>query len=109
MIRLQKLLAAAGLGSRRTIEEWIRAGRVTVGGRVARLGDRAASADDVRPAGGQLDLQAGEPASRELLLYYKPLGEVTTRSDPQRRPTVFDRRPPPRTGPRVACGGCARN
>ena len=63
MIRLQKLLAAAGLGSRRTIEEWIRAGRVTVGGRVARLGDRAASADDVRLDGVQLDLQAGEPAA----------------------------------------------
>ena len=104
MIRLQKLLAAAGLGSRRTIEEWIRAGRVTVGGRVARLGDRAASADDVRLDGVQLDLQAGEPASRELLLYYKPLGEVTTRSDPQRRPTVFDRLPPPRTGRWIAVG-----
>jgi 23S rRNA pseudouridine2605 synthase len=103
MIRLQKLLAAAGLGSRRTIEEWIRAGRVTVGGRVARLGDRAASADDVRLDGVKLDLH-GEPASRELLLYYKPVGEVTTRSDPQRRPTVFERLPPPRNGRWVAVG-----
>jgi 23S rRNA pseudouridine2605 synthase len=104
MIRLQKLLAAAGLGSRRTIEEWIRAGRVTVGGRVARLGDRAASADDVRLDGVQLDLHCGEPASRELLLYYKPVGEVTTRSDPQRRPTVFEHLPPPRTGRWIAIG-----
>src|SRR5437667_12024541 len=45
MIRLQKLLAEAGLGSRRTIEEWIRAGRVTAGGQVARLGDRATGTD----------------------------------------------------------------
>jgi 23S rRNA pseudouridine2605 synthase len=104
MIRLQKLLAAAGLGSRRTIEEWIRAGRVTVGGRIARLGDRAAQADDVRLDGVQLDLHCGEPASRELLLYYKPLGEVTTRSDPQRRPTVFGRLPPPRNGRWIAVG-----
>ena len=104
MIRLQKLLAAAGLGSRRTIEEWIRAGRVTVGGRVARLGDRAASADDVRLDGVQLDLHCGELASRELLLYYKPVGEVTTRSDPQRRPTVFERLPAPRSGRWIAVG-----
>jgi 23S rRNA pseudouridine2605 synthase len=104
MIRLQKLLAAAGLGSRRTIEEWIRAGRVTVGGRVAGLGDRAASADDVRLDGVKLDLRCGEPASRELLLYYKPVGEVTTRSDPQHRPTVFERLPPARHGRWIAVG-----
>jgi 23S rRNA pseudouridine2605 synthase len=104
MIRLQKLLAAAGLGSRRTIEEWIRAGRVTVGGRVAHLGDRAASADDVRLDGVQLDLRCEPLASRELLLYYKPVGEVTTRSDPQRRPTVFERLPPPQSGRWIAVG-----
>ena len=104
MIRLQKLLAAAGLGSRRTIEEWIRTGRVTVGGRVARLGDRAASADDVRLDGVQLDLRCEPLASRELLLYYKPVGEVTTRSDPQRRPTVFERLPPPQSGRWIAVG-----
>jgi 23S rRNA pseudouridine2605 synthase len=104
MIRLQKLLAAAGLGSRRTIEEWIRAGRVTVGGRVAHLGDRAASADDVRLDGVQLDLRCEPLASRELLLYYKPVGEVTTRSDPQRRPTVFEHLPPPQSGRWIAVG-----
>jgi 23S rRNA pseudouridine2605 synthase len=56
MIRLQKLLAQAGLGSRRTIEGWIRAGRVTVAGRVARLGDRAAPTDEVRLDGRTLEL-----------------------------------------------------
>jgi len=104
MIRLQKLLAEAGLGSRRTVEEWIRAGRVTVGGRIARLGDQATSADDVRLDGRRLELQAGEAAPRELLLYYKPVGEVTTRRDPQRRPTVFERLPPPRSGRWIAVG-----
>src|SRR2546429_1426292 len=102
MIRLQKLLAQAGLGSRRTIEEWIRAGRVSVGGRVARLGDRAASADEVRLDGVKLDLDRTAAASPELLLYYKPVGEVTTRSDPQRRPTVFGRLPPARAGRWIA-------
>lgn len=104
MIRLQKLLAAAGLGSRRTIEEWIRAGRLTVRGQTARLGDRATSADEVRLDGRKLDLEAAGTGSRELLLYYKPVGEVTTRQDPQRRPTVFERLPPPRAGRWIAVG-----
>jgi 23S rRNA pseudouridine2605 synthase len=104
MIRLQKLLAAAGLGSRRTIEEWIRAGRVTIGGRIARLGDRATSADEVCLDGAKLQLGGAPGAARELLLYYKPVGEVTTRSDPQRRPTVFERLPPPRNGRWIAVG-----
>jgi 23S rRNA pseudouridine2605 synthase len=104
MIRLQKLLAEAGLGSRRTIEDWIRAGRVSIGGRLAQLGDRATSADEVRLDGVKLDLDHAAAASRELLLYYKPVGEVTTRSDPQRRPTVFERLPPPRQGRWIAVG-----
>jgi 23S rRNA pseudouridine2605 synthase len=98
MIRLQKLLAGAGLGSRRTVEEWIRAGRLTVGGRTAQLGDRAGPADDIRLDGRKLELGSSGPAERELLLYYKPVGEVTTRKDPEGRPTVFERLPPPKSG-----------
>jgi len=97
-VRLQKLLAEAGLGSRRTVEEWIRAGRVTVGGVKARLGDRAQPSDDVRLDGKRLTLRAPDAVPHELLLYYKPLGEVTTRADPEGRPTVFERLPPPRRG-----------
>jgi len=97
-VRLQKLLAEAGLGSRRAVEDWIRAGRLTVGGRKARLGDRATSADDVRLDGKRLKLTTGESRAHELLLYYKPAGEVTTRSDPEGRPTVFERLPPPGRG-----------
>jgi 23S rRNA pseudouridine2605 synthase len=98
MIRLQKLLAGAGLGSRRTVEEWIRAGRVSVAGRVAQLGDRAGPGDDVRLDGRKLTLSAPHSSAHELLLYYKPVGEVTTRADPQRRPTVFERLPNPASG-----------
>jgi len=104
MIRLQKLLAQAGLGSRRTLEEWIRAGRITVAGRVARLGDRAGPTDEVCLDGSKLDLESAHGAPPELLLYYKPLGEVTTRRDPQGRPTVFERLPPPRQGRWISVG-----
>lgn len=100
--RLQKLLAAAGHGSRREIEDWIRAGRLTVDGRTAVLGESATAAADIRLDGRALPLA---PASeREVLVYHKPAGEVTTRRDPQGRPTVFDRLPPPRSGRWVVIG-----
>jgi 23S rRNA pseudouridine2605 synthase len=101
--RLQKLLAGAGHGSRRGIEEWIRAGRVTINDRVAALGDRATSADRICLDGKLLDL-GGHRDSVEVLLYHKPVGEMTTRSDPEGRPTVFDRLPPPSSGRWIAVG-----
>jgi len=104
MIRLQKLLAAAGLGSRRAVEEWIRDGRVTVAGRVAQLGDRAGVTDEVCLDGRRLELHPAQLSSRELLLYHKPVGEMTTRSDPQGRPTVFERLPPPGNGRWITVG-----
>jgi 23S rRNA pseudouridine2605 synthase len=104
MTRLQKLLAAAGLGSRRSIEQWIRDGRITVAGRVAQLGDRAGPADEVLLDGRKLDLDSAVLPARELLLYHKPVGEMTTRSDPQGRPTVFERLPTPRNGRWITVG-----
>ena len=96
--RLQKLLAGAALGSRRTIEQWIRAGRVTVRGAVAQLGDRASPGDVICVDGKVIALLAEAAAQQQLLIYHKPLGEVTTRSDPQNRPTVFEVLPPPPSG-----------
>jgi 23S rRNA pseudouridine2605 synthase len=100
--RLQKLLAAAGHGSRREIEGWIRAGRITVNGAIASLGDRADGMADIRLDGTPLSLTAA--AEREALIYHKPAGEVTTRNDPEGRPTVFDRLPPPRSGRWIVIG-----
>ena len=101
--RLQKLLAGAGHGSRRGIEEWIRAGRVTINGRPAALGDRASPSDDICLDGRKLDM-GGRADATEVLLYHKPLGEVTTRNDPEGRPTVFDRLPPPSSGRWIVVG-----
>lgn len=102
MERLQKLLATAGHGSRREIEQWIRDGRVTLEGRVAQLGDRALAGADIRVDGKPL---ASEVAgARAVLLYHKPMGEVTTRSDPEGRPTVFERLPEPLSGRWVVIG-----
>lgn len=101
--RLQKLLAGAGHGSRRGIEEWIRAGRVTINDRVAVLGDRATPADRICLDGRPLDL-GGAREEVEVLLYHKPVGEVTTRSDPEGRPTVFDHLPEPGSGRWIVVG-----
>ncbi len=89
--RLQKLLARAGLGSRRGAEEFLRQGRVTVNGAVAGLGDKADPARDaIKVDGRMLKL----PTGHRYLLLYKPRGYLVTRSDPEGRPTVYDLLPP---------------
>jgi 23S rRNA pseudouridine2605 synthase len=102
--RLQKLLAASGHGSRRQIEQWIRERRLTVDGHVAELGERAEAGADIRLDGESLLSAAAGAGVREVLIYHKPASEVTTRADPQGRPTVFERLPPPRTGRWVVIG-----
>jgi 23S rRNA pseudouridine2605 synthase len=101
--RLQKLLAAAGHGSRREIEGWIGAGRVRVNGAAAKLGDRAQPSDLIELDGKRIVLKAAAATPR-VLLYHKPDGEMVTRSDPEGRPTVFQRLPPIPGGKWVAVG-----
>ena len=88
--RVQKALARAGVGSRRQVEDWIRAGRVSVDGKPATLGQQLSGGENVRVDGKAVVIAA---ARRRVLAYYKPEGEISSRHDPQRRPTVFDRLP----------------
>jgi 23S rRNA pseudouridine2605 synthase len=91
---VQKVLAAAGLGSRREIEGWIAAGRVSVNGAVVTLGARASPADRILVDGKPVGVAKAEKP--RVLLYHKPVGELVTRSDPQGRRTVFAALPPGR-------------
>lgn len=101
--RLQKLLAAAGFGSRREIEGWIAAGRIAVAGRVAQLGDRAAAGDAITIDGQPAKLGAARGLPR-VIAYHKPEGELVTRRDPQGRAIVFARLPELAHGRWIAVG-----
>ena len=92
--KLQKILARAGHGSRRELEALIKAGRVSVNGMVAKLGERLEDESAVvRVDGHTVSVKANEDIVCRVLAYYKPEGELCTRSDPEGRRTVFDRLP----------------
>lgn len=91
--KLHKVLAAIGVGSRRSMEEYISAGRVSVDGKIAKLGDRVEGTEVIR-VDGQIIHTSNSPKSVcRVLMYNKPEGQMCTRSDPEGRPTVFDRLP----------------
>ncbi len=90
--RLQKVLARAGLGSRRQIEQWITEGRLSVDGKPAVLGMRVTPESEIRLDQRLIPRASAVPKAR-VLLYHKPEGEVCTRTDPEGRATVFDKLP----------------
>ncbi|GLX79841.1 pseudouridine synthase [Thalassotalea insulae] len=102
--KLQKVLARAGKGSRREMETVISAGRVSVDGRVAYLGDRVEGTEQIRIDGHPVILTNKEEDLCRVLMYNKPEGEMCTRKDPEGRPTVFDRLPKLETGRWIAVG-----
>lgn len=102
--RLQKVLAQAGLGSRREIEDWIKAGRVTLNGQPAPLGSRYRPGDRIAIDGRPVDLAKRLEPTTRVLLYHKPAGEVVSRRDPEGRPVIFTRLPKPSRGRWIAVG-----
>jgi len=91
--KLQKLLAQAGCGSRREMERVISAGRITVNGKLASLGDRATVNDDIKLDGRALKLGVAPGSESIVLVYNKPEGEICSQNDPEGRRTVFDSLP----------------
>ncbi len=90
--RIQKVLAREGIASRRQIDQYLEEGRIQVNGRVARPGDRIAGNEKLSLDGKPLRLARHRPRPK-LLMYHKPVGEVSTREDPQGRPTVYRKLP----------------
>src|SRR5210317_1891568 len=100
--KLQKVLARAGLGSRREMEKWIAEGRVKLAGRIAELGDRVCDTAEIEVDGKPLSRASAE--SVRCLLYHKPTGEVCTRKDPEGRRTVFENLPRVKGGRWISIG-----
>ena len=101
--KLHKVLADAGLGSRRDMEELIVAGRVSVNGEPAHIGQRILPTDQVRINGKLLQRKVSKRPPR-VLVYHKPAGEIVSASDPEGRPSVFDHLPPIKAGKWLAVG-----
>ncbi|WP_428637093.1 pseudouridine synthase, partial [Shewanella sp.] len=102
--KLQKVLARAGHGSRREMEAWIAAGRVSIDGEIAKLGDRIEADAKVRIDGRAVSIKSEDDLVCRVIAYHKPEGEICSRKDPEGRPTVFDRLPKTRDSRWVAVG-----
>lgn len=102
--KIQKVLANAGIGSRRQIENFIREGRIAVNGAVAKLGDRITSDAKIKVDGREVKLIKSAEQKARVLLYHKPEGQICSRNDPEGRPTVFDTLPMLRNGRWISIG-----
>jgi 23S rRNA pseudouridine2605 synthase len=102
-VKLHKVLADVGMGSRREMEDLIIQGRVSVNGMPAHIGQRVGPTDQVRINGKQVHRKIQTKPPR-VLMYHKPAGEIVSQSDPEGRPTVFERLPKARSGRWIAVG-----
>ncbi len=103
MPKLHKVLADAGIGSRREMEELIVAGRVSVNGEPAHIGQRVAPNDQVRVNGKPI-MRTNTKKPPRVILYHKPAGEIVSHDDPGGRASVFARLPKLRTGKWLSVG-----
>lgn len=101
--KLHKVLAEAGVGSRREMEELIVAGRVSVNGEPAHIGQRV-GLDDVVKVNGRLVQRPKASRAPRVILYHKPAGEIVSHDDPEGRASIFDKLPKMRTGKWVSVG-----
>jgi len=102
--RLQKVLAQAGIGSRREMEEWIAAGRVSVNGVTAELGQSVIPTDKIKIGGRLVNVRFTTTKTPRIVMYHKPEGEIVSRDDPDGRPSVFAALPRIRGGRWIAVG-----
>jgi 23S rRNA pseudouridine2605 synthase len=102
--RIQKVLANSGLGSRREVERWIKQGRIVVNGIPCKLGDQLIGGEKILLDGRPVHVIAASQDRKYHCLYYKPVGEITSRSDPEGRKTIFSVLRPPRLGRWVSVG-----
>ena len=102
--KLQKNLAKTGIGSRREIERWIEDGRISINGRLAKLGDRADTSAKICLDDRLLNINLKNKINTQVLIYHKPIGELCTRSDPQKRNIIFTNLPSLSNGRWISVG-----
>ena len=102
--KLQKVLARAGLGSRREIERQIAAGRIKVNRKIATVGLRVSETDDIWMDGRRIGIKSAQKQIKQVLCYHKPIGYVCSRNDPTGLPSVFENLPPAKNGRWIGVG-----
>ncbi|MDX9768207.1 MAG: pseudouridine synthase, partial [Ectothiorhodospiraceae bacterium] len=102
--RVQKLLARAGIGSRREIERWVADGLIEINGRRAELGDQASAQDRITIQGRELRLEGLARQEMRVIAYHKPEGEICSRRDDEGRETVFEHLPRLKNGRWISVG-----
>jgi 23S rRNA pseudouridine2605 synthase len=101
--KIQKVLARAGIGSRREMERWIEQGRIKINDKTATIGDRVSDKDNIK-VDNKFITQRRTAVQQRVIAYHKPVGEVCTRVDPEGRTTIFKNLPKLNSGRWISIG-----